>query len=140
VIEFTSAGERYAFETAHVAQVYPVGPITVIPGVPDFVVGIIAAQGNVLPVIDLRMFLNLPLSSLAEPAAIVVLAGEDMETGILAEEILGIRRYSADSLEYELTVPDSVRSTYLLGVTLGRTAILDASRLLSDPRLVVDMS
>jgi purine-binding chemotaxis protein CheW len=140
VIEFASAGERYAFETAYVAQVYPICPITYIPGAPNFVVGIVASQGGVLSVIDLRSFLNLPLSSLAEPTSIIVLKGEAMEFGVLAEEILGIERYPMDSVEPGLATLARAESTYLKGVTSGRTAILDANQLLSDPRLVVDIS
>lgn len=139
VIEFASAGERYAFETACVAHVHPIGPITYIPGVPNFVVGIVASQGGVLSVIDLRSFLNLPLSSLSEPTAIIVLQTETMEFGILADEILGIEQYPMDSVERSLATLPHTENTYLKGVTPDRTAILDANQLLSDPRLVIEI-
>jgi purine-binding chemotaxis protein CheW len=140
VIAFASAGERYAFETAYVAQVYPICPITHIPGTPNFVVGIVPLQGGVLSVIDLRSFLNLPLTGLAEPTAIIVLQGEMMEFGVLADEILGIVRYPKDSVERDLSALVRTEHTYLKGVSTDRTAILDANQLLSDPRLVVEIS
>jgi purine-binding chemotaxis protein CheW len=140
VIAFASAGEHYAFETAFVGQVHAVGSITSIPGTPNFVVGIIALQGEVLSVIDLRSFLNLPLSSLSEPTSIIVLKGETMEFGVLADEILGIESYPIDSLQRELSAGMDVGNTYLSAVTVGRTAVLDARRLLTDPRLVVEIS
>lgn len=139
VLEFTSAGERYAFEAACVAQVYSMCAITPIPGTPDFVVGIISVEGDILTVIDLRSLLDLPISRLTEPSSIIVLKGQTMEFGILAEEILGIQRYAPESVERELpTLKDTV-NTYLKGVTSTRTAILDADQLLTDPRLAVEI-
>jgi purine-binding chemotaxis protein CheW len=138
VIEFMAGGERYALEASYVAQVYPMLPITPIPGVPLFIAGIVAPQGEVLAVVDLRSLLNLPLSSLAEPAAIVVLQGAGREFGILAEEILGIARYSGDALLEGLRGLAGIDPAYLKGVTSGRTAVLDAEQLLSEPRLVIE--
>lgn len=140
VVEFISAGERYAFETAYVAQVHPICPITPIPGTPTFVVGIIPAQGEVMSVIDLRSLLNLPISRLAEPASIIVLKSETMEFGVLAEEVLGIQRYSLESIEHELPTLSDKAYTYLKGVSSDHTAILNAQQLLSDSRLVVEIS
>jgi purine-binding chemotaxis protein CheW len=138
VLAFCVAGERYAFETDHVAQVYPMSSITTIPGVPDFVVGIVAARGEVLSVIDLRSLFNLPLTRLEEPSAIIVLQSETMEFGILAEDILGVARYPLQALEDTPATLSNIEKTYLKGVAPDRTAILDADRLLSDPRLVVE--
>lgn len=139
VLEFRSAGERYAFETAYVAQVYPICSITPIPGVPNFVVGIIMSQGEVLSIIDLRSLLDLPISGLADPTSIIVLKGGAMELGILAEEILGIERYPATSVERELPTLSDTMKTYLKAVSHNRTAILSADLLLSDPRLIVEI-
>lgn len=138
VLAFRVAGERYAFETRHVAQAYPMLPVTVIPGVPDFIVGIVAARGDVLSVIDLRSLLDLPLARLEEPGAIIVLQSEEMAFGILADEILGVERYATDALGPALPTLDKIEKTYLKGVAPDRTAILDAERLLSDPGLVID--
>jgi purine-binding chemotaxis protein CheW len=137
VLAFQAAGERYAFEAAHVSQVLPMSSITPIPGVPKFVVGIVAAQGEVLAVIDLRVLLDLPLAKLAEPKSIVVLKGATMEFGILAEEILGTGRYPAAALTQgppELTNNDAL---YLKGITPDRTAILNAEQLLSESSPVI---
>jgi len=138
VLVFQVAGECYAFETTHIERVYPLLPITAIPGVPDFVVGIIAAEGGLLSVIDLRSLLDLPLLRLAEPKAIVVLRGASMEFGVLAEEIIGVERHALGTLERELPTLSNIDASYMIGITPGRTAILDAHQMLNDARLVVD--
>ncbi|TCS38454.1 CheW protein [Paucimonas lemoignei] len=138
VLEFMVAGERYAFETVHVDQVYPITPITPIPGVPDFVVGIIMAQGEVLSVIDLRLLLDLPISGLLDPVSIIALKSETMEFGILAEQIVGIESMPRDAIERNMPSLADKAGTYLQGVSANRTAVLDAARLLADPRLAID--
>lgn len=140
VLAFRVAGERYAFETAYVAQVYPMSTITHLPGVPDYVVGIIAAQGDVLSVIDLRSLLDLPISGLLEPTAIIALKSETMEFGILAEEILGVERLPLAFIERTAPILASKANSYLQGVSANRTAVLSAAQLLSDPRLVIEIS
>lgn len=140
VLKFRCAGEKYAFETDYIAQVYPICPITPVPGVPEFVVGVIPVQGEVLSVIDLRLLLNLPISRLEDPTSVIVMKNKTMEFGILAEEILGIKQYYLDSLERELPTLTDAATTYLTGVSAGRTAILNADQLLSDSRLVVEIS
>ena len=140
VLAFQAAGERYAFEAAHVSQILPMSSVTPIPGVPKFVVGIVAAQGEVLAVIDLRVLLDLPLAKLAEPKSIVVLKGAAMEFGILAEEILGMERYPAAVLTQGSPALTNNDALYLKGVTPDRTAILNAEQLLSEssPVIVAD--
>lgn len=138
VLVFQSAGESYAFETVYVDHVSPILPITTLPGVPSFVIGIVMSKGDVLSVIDLRSVLDLSLSSLGEPNSIIVLKGEAIEFGILVEAVSGVERYPKTSLEQRLPTLADIEKTYLKGVTPDRVAILDAHRLLSDPKMVVE--
>lgn len=138
VIVFGVAGERYALETGYVMQVCPMGALTPLPATPDFVVGIMLFRGEVLSVVDLRSLLNLPLSGLTDPSAIIVLRGEATEFGVLAEEILSVERYSIASIDRNFQAVST--HSYIQGIALDRTAILDANQLLGDPELIVDAS
>lgn len=137
VLVFSSGGERYAFDTAHIVQVSPRLPVTRIHGVPNFVVGIVAVDGEVYSVVDLRSLLQLPVARLVDPHSIILLRGPEMELGVLAEEILGVERYPAGALERALPGQGAALSC-LAGIASDGTAILDAERLLADPALVVD--
>ncbi|HYD78268.1 MAG TPA: chemotaxis protein CheW [Paucimonas sp.] len=139
VLEFLLAGERYALETRYVAKVLPMAPITRIPGTPDFVVGVIPAEGEVLSVIDLRTLLDLPLSRISDPASIIVIANDEMEFGILADEIAGVERYPFASLEDPAAAIGNKDRTYLIGISRNRTGVLNAVQLLSDAKLAVDL-
>ena len=138
VLAFQCAGERYAFEAALVARVLPMLPLTAIPGVPGFVAGVTMIEGEVLAVLDLRLLLALPLSALAEPAALIVLRGEDNCFAVLADAVDGARRFAPEGMNHCLPMLADLDQSYLLGVAPDRTALLDARRLLTDSTLVVN--
>ncbi|MGJ7916994.1 chemotaxis protein CheW [Massilia sp. LXY-6] len=139
VLAFQCGGERYAFEAAWVARVLPLLPLTAVPGLPDFYAGITMAEGEVLAVLDLRVLLALPLSELADPAALIVLRGEDQRFAVLAEAVDGACRFARDGLGHCLPMLADLDKSYLLGVAPDRTALLDARRLLTDSTLVVNV-
>ncbi|KQV49693.1 chemotaxis protein CheW [Massilia sp. Root335] len=138
VLAFRCGGERYAFDTAWVARVLPLLPLTLLPGVPDHVAGITMWEGEVLAVLDLRVLLALPLSELAEPGALIVLRGEDNRFAVLADAIDGARRFAPEDMGHSLPMLADPDASYLLGVARDRTALLDARRLLADTTLVVN--
>jgi purine-binding chemotaxis protein CheW len=138
VLAFECAGERYAFEAAWVARVLPLLPLTVIPGLPGFFAGIAISEGEVLAVLDLRVLLGLPVTELADPAALIVLRGEDNCFAMLADAIGGARHFPLDGMGHCLPMLADLDESYLLGVAPDRTALLDARRLLTDTTLVVN--
>jgi purine-binding chemotaxis protein CheW len=60
VLEFVLAQERYAIETAWVREVVPLRDLTPLPGLPAFVLGIIHLRGQIVSLLDLRKFFELP--------------------------------------------------------------------------------
>ena len=60
VVEFTLAHERYAVASEHVREVYPLEDFTPLPCTPHFVLGIINLRGEILSVIDIKKFFDLP--------------------------------------------------------------------------------
>jgi purine-binding chemotaxis protein CheW len=138
VLAFRCAGERYAFEAACVARVLPLLPLTAIPGLPGFFAGVCISDGEVLAVLDLRVLLGLPLTELADPAALIVLRGEDNCFAVLAEAIDGALHFANGGMGHCLPMLADLAQSYLLGVAPDRTALLDARRLLTDTTLVVN--
>jgi purine-binding chemotaxis protein CheW len=138
VLAFQCAGERYAFEAACIERVLPLLPLTAIPGLPRFFAGICISEGEVLAVLDLRVLLDLPVTELADPAALIVLRGEGNCFAVLAEAIDGARRFTPGAMGHCLPMLADLDQSYLLGVAPDRTALLDARRLLTDTTLVVN--
>lgn len=137
VLEFLVAYERYAFETAYVREVYPLRELALLPGAPSFVLGITSVRGQILSVVDIKKFFDLPEKGLTDLNKIIILAHEQMEFGVLADVILGVQRVQVRELTETLPTLTGIRKEYLKGVTKERMVVLDAAKLLSDRHMVV---
>ncbi|MBI3995192.1 MAG: purine-binding chemotaxis protein CheW [Nitrospirae bacterium] len=145
VVEFLLAHEKYGIESAFVREVHPLKDLTPLPGAPPFVLGIINVRGRILSVIDIKKFFDLPEKGLSDLNKVIVLHSdkpapskvEGMEFGVLADGILGVRTIPVDELQPSLPTLTGIREEYLKGVTPERVVILDAEKLLSDPRMIV---
>lgn len=60
IIVFTLDGQRCGIALAAVERVVRMVEITPLPGVPAFVSGVINVQGEIVPVVDLRLRFGLP--------------------------------------------------------------------------------
>ena len=137
VIEFVLAYEKYAVESSFVREVYPLKDLTPLPCTPGHVLGIINVRGQILSVIDIKRFFDLPQKGLGDLNKVIILRSESMEFGILADLITGTRRVSAGELQASLPTLTGIREEYLKGVTADRMVILDAGKLLADRKIVV---
>ena len=137
VIEFILAHECYAVESAYVREVYPLEAITPLPCTPTFVLGIINLRGEILSVIELKKFFDLPEKGLTDLNKVIVLEFNDMAFGVVADVISGVHRISRTDIQSSLLTLTGIREEYLLGVTVERVIILDAKKLLADEKLIV---
>jgi len=137
VLEFRLAQERYAVETSHVREVVPLHDLTPLPGTPPFVRGIVNARGHILPVLDLKKLFDLPEPGVTDLHCIIIVHGRDLEFGLLADVVAGVRTIAVASLQPSLPTLSGIRSDYLKGVTAERLVVLDLARLLADPKIIV---
>ena len=137
LLEFRLARECYGLETRHVQEVYPLKDLTPLPCVPPFVLGIVNVRGRVTPVIDIKKFFDLPDKGLTDLHRIILVRGNDLEFGLLADVIVGVRTIPLDSLQPSLPTLTGIRADYLKGVTAERLVVLDLDRILADPKIIV---
>ncbi len=137
VVEFLLAHERYGVESRYVREVYPLKELTPLPGTPPFVLGIVNVRGQILSIVDLKKFFDLPHKGLADLDRIIILHDEHMEFGILADSLLGVRRIPAEGIRSSFPTLEGIRGEFLLGVTPDRTIVLDGAKLLYHEDIVV---
>jgi len=137
VVEFMLAYERYAFELSHVREVYPLKDLTPLPGTQSFVQGIINIRSQIISLIDLKLFFELPAEGLTNLNRVIILHSDQMEFGVLADEILGVRSIPIHRIQATLPTLTGIGADYLKGVTQDRLIILDADKILADPKVVV---
>ncbi len=138
VVAFRLADETYGIELPFVREVYPLKAFTQLPCTPAFVLGIVNVRGQILSVVNLGKFFDLPEKGLTELNRVIVLRRNDMEVGLLADAVEGVRSVPADEIQPALPTLTGVREVYLKGIAPGRLVVLDGEKVLSDRNLVVN--
>lgn len=138
LLEFRLAHERYAVETCHVREVHPLRSLTPLPCAPAFVRGIVNIRGRITAVFDIKKFFELPQAGITDLHRVVLIQGHGIEVGLLADSVVGVHAISLRALQDQLPTLTGIRADYLKGVTADGLVVLDAQRLLEDPRIIVE--
>lgn len=138
LLELRIADEHYAIETRFVTEVHPLRDLTPLPGTPAFVRGIVNLRGRIVPVYDLRKMFNLPEQGITDLHRIVVVENHDLELGLLADLVTGVRALPRAALAPPPTTVSAIATDYLAGVSEQRLVVLDLERILNDPGIVVN--
>jgi len=138
ITEFSLAHEKYAIESSFVREIVPLSDLTIVPCTPSFVLGIINDRGKILSVIDIKKFFDLPEKGLTDLNKIIIVNDEQMEFGILADTILGIRSIPLNEIQPLPPAFSGISNEYLKGLTNDPLIILDVKQILSDPKIIVN--
>jgi purine-binding chemotaxis protein CheW len=138
ILEFRLAYESYGIESDRVDEVWPIRAYTQLPCMPPVVFGVVNVRGRIATVFDLRRLFELPEGGISDLNKVILLRGEEGGFGILADAVTGIRHVPLCDLQPGLPTLTGVRQDYLKGVTPDQVAVLDADRLLRDPKLVIN--
>ena len=74
-------------------------------------------RGQILSVLDLKKFFNLPEKGLGDLNKIIIIRNEMMEFGILADVIIGTRRIPLEAIQPPPPAVTGIGAEYLKGVT-----------------------
>jgi purine-binding chemotaxis protein CheW len=91
--------ELYGIEIHRVQEVLRVGPITRVPGAPSPFIGITSLRGKILPVLDLRLRLDLPPSEAQARRRIVVVELHERLLGLLVDAVVQVLPLPASKIE-----------------------------------------
>lgn len=138
LVTFNLAYERYAIASHHVREVHPLENLTPIPCTPSHVLGVVNLRGEIISVIDIRVFFDLPKTGLPDLNKVIVLASEHMSFGILVDAVAGVETIRAADIQPALPAMTRIREAYLMGLSADCTVILDGGKLLSDAGIVVN--
>jgi purine-binding chemotaxis protein CheW len=137
LLAFLLAHETYAVETHFIREVYPLTELTPLPCTPDYIFGIINIRGQILTIIDMKKFFDLPEKGITNLNRVIVVQQEDMALGILADEIIGIRNIPKSGLNPPLPTMTGIHAGYIQGVAGEGVILLDMERFLNDRQLIV---
>lgn len=139
-VEFVLSYERYAIQTSYVREIIVLNELIAIPCTPSFIAGIINLRGEIISVIDIKRFFDLPPKGISDLNKVIIIHNEEMEFGILADSITGVRNLNMNELEPHLPTLTGIREEYLKAITKDHVVFLDAEKLLNDKKIIIDES
>lgn len=129
-----SADDRLAVPVAGLREIVRTPPVTRLPSLPDWILGLVQIRGELLCVVEPSSLLGTEPHESGRLLAVVELRGRAV--GLVADRLLEQRMIYRDELADSLG--SAVRSSGLIrATTRDLLPILDTERLLADPRLVV---
>jgi purine-binding chemotaxis protein CheW len=143
-LTFKLGDESFAIYVAKVREVLDFTTITKIPRTPDFMTGVINLRGNVVPVVDLRLCLEMSKTEKTLSTCIivveVVLEGEALVLGALADSVDEVIDLEPDQIQPAPRMGTRVRTDFIQG--MGRRdaqfiMILDIDKVFSADQLGV---
>ncbi len=101
-IGFSVAGTELLSRMGEVTEILDLPPYTKVPGVKPWVVGIANVRGGLLPLMDLRGFITGQSMKNRNTGRVMVVDHNGLHTGLLVEEVHGMRHFSPNEQAYEL--------------------------------------
>jgi purine-binding chemotaxis protein CheW len=119
-LTFSLYKEKYAVSVSNVREILEVIPITRVPGMPDYMKGVLNLRGSVVPVIDLRKKFSLPDAENTIDTSIIILEiinGEEiMLIGSLVDSVQEVINISAEEIEPAPTLGMSMKTGFITGM------------------------
>ncbi len=84
---FELSGRLFALSIFDVQEIMESAEITPVPTTPHFLRGVINLRGNIVPIVDIREILNLPVNPPSRESRIVILNIKKVQIGILVDAI-----------------------------------------------------
>ncbi|MBI2061142.1 MAG: chemotaxis protein CheW [Nitrospirae bacterium] len=138
VLCFHLGGQEYATDVTQVREVLDLVPITHIPHTPAFVLGVINLRGQIIAVIDLRRFFDLPETAVVNGGKIMILSLRNKALGALADHISQVRALELSELESPPAMLGRAEAEFMKGVKqMGDHPLvyLDLARILESPQM-----
>lgn len=96
-----------------VTEILEMPDYTRVPGVKSWVVGIANVRGSLLPLMDLKGFVTGEGLQSRKKGRVLVVSYRGTNTGLIVDEVLGLRHFNEDEQTYELPAIDSAFRPYI---------------------------
>lgn len=138
LVIFCLGDEWYAVDILYVSEVVPAPLLTLLPFVPDHILGIFNLRGTIVSVTDLKTILRLPTEESKEKSRIVVIENRGIATGLLVDGSVKAEEIPLSKIEALVSTLDEEKKELIEGQVewQGRLiAVLNAQKVLAKTKL-----
>jgi len=136
MITFSLAEKDYAIDIMKVKEIAKANNFTYVPNTAPFVLGVYNLRGDIIPIIDLRIFFNIPIKQRAKDTieSMVIINVDDQTFGIVVDRIDKVVGVSKNTIQPPHPIFGDINIKYIYGVVenSGQLYILlDVDRIFS---------
>lgn len=115
-VVFKLDNEEYGIDILRVKEIKEMMRITRVPKAAHFVTGVINLRGEVIPVIDLRKRLNLPVAEKNSNNRIIIVSVDDITVGLIVDTSSEVIEISSSAIEEAPAGVGGVDQGYIYGI------------------------
>ncbi|WP_022850039.1 chemotaxis protein CheW [Limisalsivibrio acetivorans] len=134
IVSLSLAGEKYGINIMDIEEIIRMMEITRVPKAPPFVEGIINLRGQVIPIVDLRNKLGLPVPEEDHNTRIINVGISGRKLGFVVDKVDEVLRLDPGVVDKAPAVSMNVDSNYIEGVARtenGMIIILEVHNIFS---------
>ena len=116
IVVFRMSGEEFGADISNVVEVLEYREPVHVPRAPDFVEGVVQMRDAVLPVIDLRKRMEVPVSPPTADTRIIVVLIDEEHVGLLVDSVVEVAHMSSENVSQPPAFFRGVSAEYLQGL------------------------
>ncbi|WP_373898278.1 chemotaxis protein CheW [Haloimpatiens sp. FM7315] len=113
VVIFKLNDEQFAVETAKVQSISDMMEVTKVPKAPKSIKGIINLRGNIIPLLNLNLLLNIDKLHDGVQQNIIIVSLEEESVGISVDQVDEVLEVEENMIE---TINDKDKKAYIRGI------------------------
>lgn len=98
-LTFRLGDEDYGMEIFHVIEIVGIQKITEVPGMPEYMKGVINLRGSVIPVMDVRLKFEMPNRQYDDRTCLVVVQVDETLTALIVDCVNEVSEIPSDQIE-----------------------------------------
>lgn len=137
-LAFTLGREEYGIDILRVQEIRGYEPVTRIANAPDFIKGVVNLRGTIVPVVDMRIKLDLGEPTYDQFTVVIVLSIGGRVVGMVVDSVSDVTTLKPEQVKPAPEMGTTFDSDYLIGLgTLGERMLIlvDIDKLMSSAEM-----
>lgn len=137
---FSLAAEQYGVAATVVREIICLPPITRVPHLPNFFMGVINLRGTILPVLDLKLKFGMPTDAYHAKTCVIIIELKDKLIGMIVDAVIDVVDFLPEEIDTAHAFGSEINAEYIAG--LAKLAdklviLLDAAQILKHNDIVL---
>ncbi|KAB2319142.1 chemotaxis protein CheW [Betaproteobacteria bacterium SCN1] len=137
-LAFTLGREEYGIDILRVQEIRGYEPVTRIANAPEFIKGVVNLRGTIIPIVDMRIKLNLGEATYDQFTVVIILSIAGRVVGMVVDSVSDVTTLKPEQMRGAPEVGTAFDSDYLIGLgDLGQRMLIlvDIEKLMSSSEM-----